>query len=112
MVFPVPIPIRLTALAALIIPAAVNAQPYCAHFNDGERNCGIPTMEMCQQSISGVGGYCEPDQSAQILPNFIQRRMQRNLDSGPPLLHPPDPRQSQPGGLNWMPPPPQESGQR
>jgi hypothetical protein len=108
----VPLPIRLAALAALLAPAAAHAQPYCANFNNGERDCGIPTMEMCQQSISGIGGYCGPDQSGQIPPNFLQRRMQQNLDSGQPALHPPDPRQSQPGGLNWMPPPPEESGRR
>ena len=93
----------LTALSALSFEA--HAQPYCANYIDGERTCAIPTLEMCQQSISGVGGYCGPDRSAQIPPNFLQRQMEQQDPSGQRALHPPDPSQSQPGGLNWMPPP-------
>ena len=40
------------------------AQPYCAMYSDGERNCGIPSWQSCQQSISGVGGFCTPDTTA------------------------------------------------
>lgn len=94
--------------ASLAFLQAAGAQSYCAHYNDGERTCAIPTLEMCQQSVRGIGGYCAPDQSAQIPPNFLQRRMQQMESSGQPFLHPPDPQQSQPGGLNWMPPPPSQ----
>ena len=98
----------VVVFALLVFPHEAEAQAYCAHYNDGERTCAIPTLEMCQQSIRGIGGYCSPDQSAQIPPNFMQRRMQQMESSGQPFLHPPDPLQSQPGGLNWMPPPPSQ----
>src|SRR5207342_2276234 len=44
------------------------AQPYCAMYSDGERNCGIPSWQSCQQSISGVGGFCAPDTTAAPAP--------------------------------------------
>ena len=89
----------------LLMPAAAHAQ-YCAHYSQGTSDCGIPTLQMCQQSVSGVGGYCVPDQSSQIPPNLIQRRRQQRGQSGQPYLHPQQPREDMPGGLNWMPPPP------
>lgn len=103
-----PIPIRyiLPIAAAIAIAQAAGAQPYCANYTDGEKACGIPTLEMCQQAISGVGGYCGPDESAQIPDNFLQRRMRQMDQSGQRVLHPPQPAEDRPGGLNWMPPPP------
>jgi hypothetical protein len=85
----------------------VSAQPYCAFYNDGTSSCGIATLQSCDASISGVGGYCGPDQSAQMRPNLIERLEQDNLP--PAQLQPNPPQSQQPGGLNWMPPPPQES---
>jgi hypothetical protein len=85
----------------------VSAQPYCAFYADGTRDCGIPTLQVCTQSVAGVGGYCGPDETQQIPPNFLQRLRERNPNEQQ-ILHPPDPSQNQPGGLNWMPPPPQQ----
>jgi hypothetical protein len=96
----------ILALAALGI-AGAGAQPYCAMYEDGTRACGIPTLESCRQSVLGVGGVCEPDETGQIPPNLIQR-WRRAHPSQEQILHPPDPAQDQPGGLNWMPPPPGE----
>ena len=97
--------LALPIIAALAAPVAANAQ-YCAHYSQGTRDCGIPTLQMCQQSVSGVGGYCGPDQTSQIPPNLIQRRMQQRQQSGQPYLQPRQPSGDLPGGLNWMPPPP------
>jgi hypothetical protein len=73
------------------------AQPYCAMYSAGPPTCGIATLEICQQSISGVGGYCAPDQRSRIPPNLIERRRaQRGL--APPPGYPGD-----------TTPPPQES---
>ena len=66
--------------------AGVSAQPYCAFYSDGTTACGIPTLQICDASISGVGGYCGPDQTSQIPPNFIQRLERNNLP--PPRLQP------------------------
>jgi hypothetical protein len=98
--------VALLSVAASGAPD-VAAQPYCAFYNDGTSSCGIPTLQSCDASISGVGGYCGPDQSAQLRPNLIERLEQDNLP--PPQLRPNTPQSQQPGGLNWMPPPPQES---
>ena len=101
---------RSIAIALLVaaLGAPVAAQPYCANYNDGTSSCGIPTLQSCEASISGVGGYCGPDQSSQLRPNLFERLEQANPNEQR-ILQPPDPAQSQPGGLNWMPPPPQES---
>jgi hypothetical protein len=95
-------------IAAVIAATATSAlaQPYCANFDNGMQTCGIPTLESCEESISGVGGYCGPDQNEHLPPNLIQRLEQAN--PGSPLSQPtaPSPQSQQPGGLNWMPPPP------
>ena len=96
--------LALTILS--FFPASADAQTYCANFNDGTQSCGIPTLESCQQSISGVGGYCGPDQSAQLPPNLLQRLERRANPNSQPAQ--PDAPSTQPGGLNWMPPPPGE----
>ena len=98
--------VTLLSIGAFDAPD-VFAQPYCAFYNDGTSSCGIPTLQSCDASISGVGGYCGPDQSAQLRPNLIERLEQNNLP--PSQLQPNTPQSQQPGGLNWMPPPPQES---
>jgi hypothetical protein len=101
-------------LLALVIGGALLSTPataqYCANYSDGEKTCGIATLQMCEQSISGVGGYCGPDQSAQIPPNFMQRRRQQMDPNRPPFMgdRPLAPSEQAPGGLDWMPPPPSE----
>jgi len=91
-------------LGALMLLAAhgAAAQPYCANYSDGSKNCGIPTLESCQQSLSGVGGECVTDTSAQLPAPLIQRPFQRAFGDpetpsmpspfpGPPMSVPPPP---------------------
>lgn len=85
----------LVFAAALCTAPCARAQTYCAMYNDGERNCGIPSWQSCQQSVSGVGGFCAPDANAEHEPMPIT-----------PGAAAPD--QGDPGDLNWMPPPPDE----
>jgi len=95
-----------TALAAVVVSApGVIAQPYCAYYADGTRECGIPALQTCTQSVVGVGGYCGPDETQSIPPNLMQR-WRANPDR--PRLFAPEPGPGQPGGSNWL-PPPQES---
>jgi hypothetical protein len=63
--------VPVVALACLSVPTASDAQRYdpyrwCAQYGgfggDGGRNCGFLTIEQCQAAISGVGGYCTPNQ--------------------------------------------------
>ncbi len=53
------------ALSPLLGPAA-HADPYkwCAIYggrNDGATNCGFVTYKQCMDTISGIGGWCEPN---------------------------------------------------
>lgn len=59
----------LPALAALavFIPASGHADPYkwCAQYGasgNGGRNCGFTTYRQCMATVSGIGGFCEPNQ--------------------------------------------------
>ncbi|MFN3659068.1 MAG: DUF3551 domain-containing protein [Pseudolabrys sp.] len=55
------------AAAAMFIPAQSQADPYkwCAQYGGrdggGGRNCGFVTWEQCMATVSGIGGFCEPN---------------------------------------------------
>ena len=58
----------LMALAATCIsapPAQAQTYPWCANYGDtdggGGSNCGFTTREQCMATISGIGGYCDPN---------------------------------------------------
>lgn len=64
------IPVALTALATLatvafVPPAAAAEYPWCAVYGGddaaGGRNCGFVSLEQCQITIRGMGGFCEPN---------------------------------------------------
>jgi hypothetical protein len=57
-------------LAAIASMSATPARaaieyPWCAQYGGGEegggRNCGFSTLEQCRATISGIGGFCEPN---------------------------------------------------
>jgi hypothetical protein len=65
------------SLAALALPAALAASsarayerpydpyPWCAVYSGdmgGASNCGFLTLQQCRATVSGVGGFCEPNQ--------------------------------------------------
>jgi len=77
---------------------------YCANLDTGARSCGYATLESCEQTLSGIGGSCGPDELSQIPPNLMQRLMRRRPDAPPP----PGPPSSNPDNPDWMPPPPGE----
>ena len=91
-------------LLAVVFDArrTVEAQPYCAMYNDGTQDCGIPSLDSCEQSVSGVGGYCAPDTTSQLRPNLVDRlrAQQSGQEAGPPS------QDNTPNNPNWMPPPP------
>lgn len=93
--------LALLAAAAPFAQPAAQAQPYCARYDTGSRECGIPTLQSCQQSLSGLGGVCEPDVTAQRPPDFF-----RILPPPPGVAPPPPPDSNNPNNPNWMPPPP------
>jgi hypothetical protein len=63
------ITVILSALSALTLftPTAGHADPYkwCAQYgglSGGGRNCGFVTWDQCMATVSGIGGFCEPNQ--------------------------------------------------
>ena len=44
------------ALAVLLAGSQAALAAYCAMYSDGSRACGIPSFEMCRQSVTGIGG--------------------------------------------------------
>ena len=57
-------------LAAITTMSATPARaeieyPWCAQYSGGGmgggRNCGFSTIEQCRATVSGIGGFCEPN---------------------------------------------------
>jgi hypothetical protein len=61
------LPVVLAALLSLV-PGVGQAAPYkwCAQYGGfwggGGRNCGFVTYQQCMATVSGIGGFCEPNQ--------------------------------------------------
>jgi hypothetical protein len=54
----------LFATAALGVRASAQNYPWCAIYSTGDgnaTNCGFVTREQCMATVSGIGGYCEPN---------------------------------------------------
>jgi hypothetical protein len=54
------------AFALIVLADTASAQnyPWCAQYGwhgGGGRNCGFSTWQQCMATVSGVGGYCEPN---------------------------------------------------
>jgi hypothetical protein len=96
--------ICLASLLAVVLGETrlAGAQPYCAMYNNGSKDCGIPSLEACRQSVDGIGGRCEQDFSSQMRPDFFQRP---RLFQPAPDSAPADSGNSQ-GNLDFVPPPP------
>ena len=67
-------PFALAALALSTVLARSPARaydmpydpyPWCAVYSGdagGASNCGFLTIEQCRATVSGIGGFCEPNQ--------------------------------------------------
>jgi hypothetical protein len=56
----------ILAAFVLLAPTAGHTDPYrwCAQYSGlggGGRNCGFVTLAQCQATVSGIGGFCEPN---------------------------------------------------
>lgn len=40
---------------------AGGGQRWCAYYRTGSTNCGFSTLQQCRATISGIGGYCQPN---------------------------------------------------
>jgi hypothetical protein len=49
-----------TGMACVTRSAGAQNYPWCSNFADGAgTNCGFPTLQQCQTTIAGSGGYCD-----------------------------------------------------
>ncbi|MGD9921533.1 MAG: DUF3551 domain-containing protein [Pseudorhodoplanes sp.] len=91
------------SLLLLVMPCAALAQPYCMLDTSGGRSCGIPTLQQCERTASGVGGSCEVDDSAQLgapIKGPFQRMFERAAEQDAEYQKPSSPE------LDDVPPPP------
>lgn len=55
----------IASLPVLATPARAEIEyPWCAQYSGrggGGRNCGFSTIEQCRATVSGIGGFCEPN---------------------------------------------------
>jgi hypothetical protein len=51
----------LVGMVGISAPANAQNYPWCAVYNMGDAatNCGFDTFEQCRISLSGMGGFCE-----------------------------------------------------
>jgi len=59
-------------LPAMLMPSPADAYkmpydpyPWCAVYSGdgaGGTNCGFLTIEQCRETVSGIGGFCAPNQ--------------------------------------------------
>ena len=51
----------VTALAAVSTPAQAQNYPWCAHYGTpyDDTSCGFTSYEQCMASVSGIGGFCQ-----------------------------------------------------
>lgn len=73
------------AVLFLLLGANAAAAQYCASYYDGTKDCGIATLQACEQSVRGVGGTCIADDTAQLgapIPGIFQRMLplQRRIE--------------------------------
>ena len=56
--------VLFVALAAITTPAQAQSYPWCAYYGGrfgGASNCGFSTFQQCLGTVSGIGGYCQPN---------------------------------------------------
>jgi hypothetical protein len=58
------VPIVLTQTSANALP--YDPYPWCANYDGGRgfggQNCGFSTWNQCMATVSGIGGFCVPNQ--------------------------------------------------
>ena len=105
---------RFILIVLLLMPLPLHAQggagmqnSYCAQFSDGSSpDCGFSSLQMCEQSVTGVGGVCIMNPSGPTSPLAPVPQMNMpgvSLALPPPVAQPssgplalPDASQAQP----------------
>jgi hypothetical protein len=95
----------------ILLSQAANAQVqhFCATYEDTyPEDCSFTSMEMCEQSVNGVGGQCRPQSEAPATPppaRFHLLPWANVTPVAPPAPVPPPPGSGSPLPLNPGPPP-------
>jgi hypothetical protein len=78
------------AFSTIAVPARGQ---YCATYNDDAtpEDCSFTTMQVCQQSVNGVGGYCAPQSEAPVMPPAPLFEFRRDPYAFAPAPIPPPP---------------------
>jgi Protein of unknown function (DUF3551) len=76
-------------------PAAADSYKWCAAYRNGGTNCGFTTIEQCRATVSGVGGFCEPNHSYTAPDKTSAQRSQKQAQRKPPAEHRAQERRSQ-----------------
>jgi len=60
----------LAATSMLGASAQAQNYPWCAYYSGpgGGTNCGFTTFQQCLDTVSGIGGFCEPNTQYQPPP--------------------------------------------
>jgi hypothetical protein len=79
------LPVISLAIAATGTHAGAQNYPWCAHYGKGggDLNCGFSTWDQCLADVSGIGGFCERNNtySPAVSPGprrRVRHRAQRN----------------------------------
>jgi hypothetical protein len=70
----------ILAVATPTGPARAQNYPWCAHYTKGggELNCGFSTWDQCMADVSGIGGFCQANNTyagpAATNPHRVARR--------------------------------------
>jgi hypothetical protein len=68
----------VVTIAAFGTPAEAQNYPWCAIYGGGSagggRNCGFTTFQQCLDTISGIGGTCQPNTTYQPSGAAARRR--------------------------------------
>ena len=59
------VPLLMTTFGFPAYASAEIYYPWCANYGGGDEgggsNCGFSTYEQCMATVSGIGGFCDPN---------------------------------------------------
>jgi hypothetical protein len=93
----------LVALLVIILCSHAASAKYCASYYDGTQDCGIATLQACEQSVRGVGGTCVADDTSPLTPRVNRMPFDQLIQGAEPSQDYQRPRSP---ALDDVPPPP------
>ena len=81
------LPIAVGSVISLFLiadPAAADPYKWCAVERNGGTNCGFTTIEQCRATVSGIGGFCQPNSFYTGPDKTSAQRSQKQAQRKPP----------------------------